>query len=621
MASPSFLENPLLKVSRPVAACSRCRTAKIKCDGKLPACSACERVGKANTCSGASDEFARGKERSYVASLEGYCERLEQKIATLRQRKEALAVNGGGSVQESSITSAASDPVSHAHRKEVSDIDDLVGDFGFLSVNATSRDFHGISSSASFANLLLSLSLVEPLQRSLSPLPPRHEILPLLQFYFENFYPQLPFFDETSFWASVENIYQKDGRFAKPSDHWFLRLILAISSVSASYQIGDRCSQRALSFVSGALQYADDVLRPGSVLGIQAILLLAQYALMDFKHFRPWYIVGMAVRVMVDLGVHQDPPPEVLPATERLDMRRRVFHCVYSLDRGLSTAIERTFSLSDDSVNVALPIMSNSMSSPIFSHNSAPAWHLVKIRQILSLAYQKKYHYDHDYSPQSSQSTWELCQKSREWLNEVPTNAPEFFPRLCRLEFVYTIIMILSPTGTSSILCDYTKVLLFDHCIHFVADLHRVLEGPDWLPLMTSLDIQRAFQVSRRLTDLLCHDYDVVMDVLQPEQPVVPPDAHGPPGLCVEDRINCHSRAIDFLNHTQNLLQFGAGKWGMDLIFKAFQEDSEYVRKRLMQPSVPYYLGTETYLPRPPTTVPPSGTEHVGYEFVGQFGQ
>ncbi len=29
------LETPVLKVSRPVAACSRCRNAKIKCDGKF----------------------------------------------------------------------------------------------------------------------------------------------------------------------------------------------------------------------------------------------------------------------------------------------------------------------------------------------------------------------------------------------------------------------------------------------------------------------------------------------------------------------------------------------------------------------------------------------------------
>ena len=133
MPSSSFLDKPLLKVSRPVAACSRCRTAKIKCDGKLPACSACEKVGKASSCSGASDEFAKGKERSYVASLEGYCEKLEKEIAGLRNRREQASANG--IAQESSITSISSKgPDTQAHRREITDIDDLVGDFGFLSV-------------------------------------------------------------------------------------------------------------------------------------------------------------------------------------------------------------------------------------------------------------------------------------------------------------------------------------------------------------------------------------------------------------------------------------------------------------------------------------------------------
>lgn len=131
----TFLDNPLLKVSRPVAACSRCRTAKIKCDGKLPACSACEKVGKASTCSGASDEFAKGKERSYVASLEGYCERLERNIAELHDRRTSLSAEGNGVARQMSITavSSAGQPGS-AHHREVSDIDDLVGDFGFLLV-------------------------------------------------------------------------------------------------------------------------------------------------------------------------------------------------------------------------------------------------------------------------------------------------------------------------------------------------------------------------------------------------------------------------------------------------------------------------------------------------------
>lgn len=132
MSSSSFLDNPSLKVSRPVAACSRCRKAKVRCDGKLPACSACEKVGKASSCSGANDEFAKGKERSYVASLESYCEKLESEIVSIRRRQRESAANQAA-IREASIAPASSRGVPpRAHRREASDIDDLVGDFGFL---------------------------------------------------------------------------------------------------------------------------------------------------------------------------------------------------------------------------------------------------------------------------------------------------------------------------------------------------------------------------------------------------------------------------------------------------------------------------------------------------------
>lgn len=335
VTATTFLDNPLLKVSRPVAACSRCRTAKIKCDGKLPACSACEKAGKADTCSGASDEFAKGKERSYVASLEGYCERLTKQILQLRERQNSLSAQGNGVAREMSITSTSSDgPLGPAHRREVSDIDDLVGDFGFLSVNATSRDFHGITSRTTFANLLLCVAMVgDPPPLVPNALPARHEAAPLLQHYFDNVFIQLPFFVETSFWTSVDAVYQSDGRFAKPFDHWMLRMVLAVASASVSYQKNDKSHQRALGLVAEALTYSEDVLRPGSIPCIQAILLLAQYALVDPGRFRSWHLVGMAVRVAVDLGLHQDPPVEMTLNADRLDLRRRVFHCLYCLDR------------------------------------------------------------------------------------------------------------------------------------------------------------------------------------------------------------------------------------------------------------------------------------------------
>jgi hypothetical protein len=132
MAKSGTSETPLLRVSRPVAACSRCRSAKIKCDGKLPACTACERSKKADSCSGANDEFAKGKERSYVASLEARSERLERRLAEVKgrqSRKTSVVMMNAGATQGSLPGLPKG-----ANKKEMSDIDDLVGDFGFLSV-------------------------------------------------------------------------------------------------------------------------------------------------------------------------------------------------------------------------------------------------------------------------------------------------------------------------------------------------------------------------------------------------------------------------------------------------------------------------------------------------------
>jgi hypothetical protein len=132
------LETPLLRVSRPVAACQRCRAAKIKCDGKLPACTACEKSNRASECSSTNDQFARGKERSYVATLEAKVERLEKKIAEAkkarRKSSQIMLDTDVISPRRSSIETVKAGNSNNraAQRKEASSIDELVSDFGLL---------------------------------------------------------------------------------------------------------------------------------------------------------------------------------------------------------------------------------------------------------------------------------------------------------------------------------------------------------------------------------------------------------------------------------------------------------------------------------------------------------
>lgn len=134
------LETPLLRVSRPVAACQRCRAAKIKCDGKLPACTACEKSNRASECSSTNDQFARGKERSYVATLESRVEKLEKKIAEARARRKSSSVLMQDAVDTATPRRTSVETVKGvksiskraARRKEDSSIDELVSDFGLL---------------------------------------------------------------------------------------------------------------------------------------------------------------------------------------------------------------------------------------------------------------------------------------------------------------------------------------------------------------------------------------------------------------------------------------------------------------------------------------------------------
>lgn len=127
------IETPLLRVSRPVSACQRCRNVKVKCDGKLPACTACEKAGRSDECSSANDQFAKGKERSYVASLETRVERLERQIAQVKAKQSSAnqPTTSHANVPEvpepGAVTRSSRD-----QRKETRDVNDLVSDFGFL---------------------------------------------------------------------------------------------------------------------------------------------------------------------------------------------------------------------------------------------------------------------------------------------------------------------------------------------------------------------------------------------------------------------------------------------------------------------------------------------------------
>lgn len=285
----------------------------------------------------------------------------------------------------------------------------------------------------------------------------------------------------------------------------------------------------------------------------------------------------------------------------------------------MSSAYQRTFSFSDASVDVAMPSPSTSGGSStaeqshIFLRSPAPALHIVKIRQILSAGYQDMYYGSRENSTQPLVQTWNLCYRAREWFHECPKNAPNHFSLLYRLELLYTIIVLVSPSHQYPILCDYNNAVLFDRCMDFISQIHQVLENPSILPFLSFLDIQRVHQVGRRFVKVLSENFDLLLSPTVPGPPPVPAGTPDPPMLGEEDRINCRPRAIRCLTYVRDLLKFCARKWDVRAPLEEFEQESAPLSSMLMDNSMGYSTNYGAYTQAPASGLPLAGTGYPGY--------
>lgn len=297
---------------------------------------------------------------SYVAALELRIEKLQRRLQYAKTRKASLGY------QEPDLTALAQqfdrrDSMANIraaiHRKaartrEASDVNSIVSDFGFLyenlntvfsfmfanpdnrSVNANTRDFEPSTSNMTFARLVLTATTNEPLPESTQvELPPKQVAQSMLQFYLKNIYSLFPCFSQTHLLNTLHNVYQQNDRFIKDSDYWLFYMVLAIGSAAQSRTLHDDHYTTGVMFASKALGFADRALAPGHTTQIVSLLLLTQYSMLDPTHFESWQAIGFTARAVVDLGLHQDPPTSTSTDQLNLDMRRRIFYCVYSLDR------------------------------------------------------------------------------------------------------------------------------------------------------------------------------------------------------------------------------------------------------------------------------------------------
>lgn len=226
----------------------------------------------------------------------------------------------------------------------------------------------------------------------------------LVDLYFEHANPQMPILHRGDFMELLDRTYQLEEKNRSPRALYVLNIVFAIgagiifddkpqSSEEENRAGRDRASSTTKRPRLSSHQYqpeeyhASAILHLESFLGssssegfggleeLQAVLLLASFALLRPVAPGLWYIVGVAMRLAVDLGLHYEDGVglestkdgnQVQPridARERgrrewvRDLRRRLWWCVYSFDRLVATCVGRPFGISDQAISTELPSM------------------------------------------------------------------------------------------------------------------------------------------------------------------------------------------------------------------------------------------------------------------------
>lgn len=230
-----------------------------------------------------------------------------------------------------------------------------------------------------------------------APFPSREVGLRLVTLYFEHANPQIPILHRGEFMAMFERAYQNPLQARGARELYMLNMVFAIGCgviLGEPVKVEepddtkmdlDRSKDQAQpeEYHASAIVHLESCLSNsgGGLEVLQAVLLLANFALLRPVPPGLWYIIGVAVRLAVDLGLHNEDTGEVEsrgPDTtdadqsggqgrregsgqdrgKRLwnrDMRRRLWWCTYSFDRLVSACVGRPFGISDQVITTELP--------------------------------------------------------------------------------------------------------------------------------------------------------------------------------------------------------------------------------------------------------------------------
>ena len=192
--------------------------------------------------------------------------------------------------------------------------------------------------------------------------------------------------------------------------------------------------------------------------------------------------------------------------------------------RSTSIVQTRTFSFSDNSINVALPFgkSRSTVDADISAFSGSSTWlssfdaalHLFRLRKKQSEWYTTLFQSGRTAWTDPYQYIWRTYYDLNLWWKDVAKATSSMTRTFFELELNYSYVYILSPSPRAPITSDYAQRLLFEHCIIYGDLFLRAVTQDAHLKSLTIsfYDMMRAYMTGRQLVDILVRNRDIILN-------------------------------------------------------------------------------------------------------------
>ncbi|KAF4895208.1 Transcriptional activator protein acu-15 [Colletotrichum fructicola] len=362
-------------------ACSRCHARKVKCDLRVPQCSACEK----------HNEQCNITERvtySYAA-----VKSLQDKIRDLQATINSLTQDAETQPAEAPDVSRFGDV-----RKEAEEI-------GVLAIGRPNsyadRIYMGSATGSTFARIffkqinlapptpntqLSSASLDQDLFRNNAALPPQPIARFLFAAYIRRVHLWWPFISLPFLRSTIGHLYEDPARCSLYQRF----LVLMVLALASSHSAGSPEYRRMLD-VNSPADYFQTGLRfflnfhdhSRDLQGLHSILLLSLWMMNSNVRSHGddlWHLSRYAMSVAIEMGLHRRSSSAGSFSAEDTEIRNRTWWCIYSLERQVAVITGRVLSVREHAIDAPKPMLSSLDNLSSSEAQAAPVAHRLNVQ-------------------------------------------------------------------------------------------------------------------------------------------------------------------------------------------------------------------------------------------------